>query len=223
MIPAFNEADRIGSTVKALIEAEICDEVLVVDDGSSDDTAVRAEEFGARVLRLEHNRGKGAALNHGLAHIEAGIVLLLDADLGVTSAQAAGLVQPVLNGEADMTIARFPIIPGRGGGSGLVVRLARWGILRATGRPVRAPLSGQRAIRRDVLDKVGGFERGFGAEVALTIDALRAGFRVEEIETTMDHRVTGRDLKSALHRGKQFAAVARALWRRRRAIISGPR
>ena len=78
------------------------------------------------------------------------------------------------------------------------------------------PLSGQRALRREVWERIGGFEPGFGAEVALTIDAIRAGFRVVEVPTTMTHRVTGRDWAAKRHRARQLMAVARALWKRRK-------
>lgn len=215
VIPAHNEEARIGATVRALRGLPSIDEILVVDDGSADRTADCAEAAGGRVLRLPANRGKGTALNEGVRAARGDLLLLLDADLGETAAQAECLLAPVLAGEADMTIATFPVIPGRGGGFGLAVRLARWGIRRVTGREMAAPLSGQRAMRRAVWERVGGFAPGFGAETALTIDALCAGFRVVEVPTTMTHRVTGRDWRAVRHRARQFLAVARVLWARR--------
>jgi glycosyltransferase involved in cell wall biosynthesis len=214
VIPAFNEAERIGKTIAALKRLPEIDEIVVVDDGSTDDTASAAEAAGARVVRQSPNRGKGAALTAGIKSAQGDILLLLDADLGETADQAASLLPPVMNGEADMSIATFPVIPGKGGGFGFVVRLARNGILKRTGKEMQAPLSGQRAIRREVLEKI-GIAGGFGAEVALTIDALCAGFHVVEVPTTMTHRVTGRDWKAMRHRARQFNAVARALWARR--------
>lgn len=96
---------------------------------------------------------------------------------------------------------------------GLVVRLARWGIRTLTGQTMVAPLSGQRCIRREILQKCGGFADGWGVEVALTIRAIRAGYRVKEIPTRMSHRVTGRSWKDIRHRAAQFIAVARILTR----------
>jgi glycosyltransferase involved in cell wall biosynthesis len=215
VIPAYNEELLVGATVRALCDLPGIAEIVVVDDGSTDRTAQAAEEAGARVVRSGTNRGKGAALAAGIETARGGILLLLDADLGDSAGQAACLLEPVRTGRADMTIAAFPVVPGKGGGFGFVVRLARWGIRRAAGREMAAPLSGQRAVRREVIERVGGFAPGFGAEVALTIDALRAGFRVEEVPTTMTHRVTGRDWKGFRHRARQFLAVARALWARR--------
>lgn len=215
ILPAYNEEERIEATVRALRGLAGIGEILVVDDGSTDRTAERAQRMGARVLRLAANRGKGAALNAGAEAARGDILLLLDADLGDSAGQAERLLKPLLEDEADMSIATFPVIPNRGGGFGLVVRLARWGIRRATGREMASPLSGQRALRRAVWQRAGGFAGGFGAETALTIDALRAGFRVVEVPTTMTHRVTGRDWRGIHHRARQFLAVARVLWSRR--------
>jgi len=215
IIPAYNEAERIGATIQGIRQIKEVDEILVVDDGSTDGTSQAAETAGATVIRMDVNQGKGAALDKGASIAHSDILLLLDADLGSSSSQANALLEPVTSGHADMTIASFPVIPGKGGGIGMVVRLARWGICRATGANVFSPLSGQRAMRREVWEKLGGFERGFGAEVALTIDALRWGFKVVEVPVNMTHSVTGRDWKAVRHRARQFAAVARALWKRR--------
>jgi glycosyltransferase involved in cell wall biosynthesis len=181
--------------------------VIVVDDGSADDTARLAEQAGARVVTLTLNLGKGGAVMEGSRAAAGDILLLADADLGDSAREARALLLPILRGESDMTIATFPVLPGRGGGFGFVVRLARDTIRRETGRTMDAPLSGQRAVRRDALERIGGLASGFGLEVALTIDALKAGLRVVEVPTKMTHRVTGRDLRSILHRLRQYMAV----------------
>ncbi len=216
IIPAYNEAERIGCTVRAVSTIDGIDEIVVVVDGSTDETAKLADEAGAVVICKRENAGKGAALTTGVQSATGDILLLLDADLGETAEQAGRLLKPIVSGAADMAIASFPVIPGKGGGMGLVVKFARAGIRRATGQTMADPLSGQRALRREVWEKIGGFEPGFGAEVALTIDAVRAGFRVLEVPTTMTHRVTGRDWAARRHRAKQLVAVLRALWKRRK-------
>ncbi len=94
------------------------------------------------------------------------------------------------------------------------MNLARWGIARYGGAfDATAPLSGQRALTRECLATVRPFMAGYGVEVGLTIRALRAGFRLTEVPTTMAHAATGRDVAGFVHRGKQFVHVAIALMR----------
>ena len=211
LIPAYNEADRVAATVAAALALPNVTEVLVINDGSTDATAHVAEQAGARVLTLERNAGKAAALTAGLHATQALFLLLLDADLGATAHEAHKLIHPVIAGEADMTIATFPVIPGRGGGMGLVVRLARGGVLRATGKTLQAPLSGQRCLKREVLEAALPLASGFGIETGLNLSALKAGWRILEVPTNMDHRVTQNDWRGRLHRARQLRDVAKAL------------
>lgn len=212
VIPAHDEAERIAATVAAARGIDGVARVVVVDDASTDDTAALAEAAGAEVIRLSTNVGKGAALDAGVAAVpDANVVLLLDGDLAETAAQGDLLLSPVLDGDADLTIARFPRPVGKAG-FGLVKGLARWGIARlGRGFLADAPLSGQRALTRRALDAVTPFASGYGVEVACTVRALRAGLRVLEVQTTMAHDATGRDLAGFKHRGRQFMHVARAL------------
>jgi glycosyltransferase involved in cell wall biosynthesis len=211
VIPAYNEADRIVATVRAVQALVGVGEVIVVDDGSTDDTAEAARAVGAVVLRQTRNRGKAAAMEAGADTAHGDLLLFLDADLGVTACEAQALITPVLSGAADVTVATFPVIPGRGGGMGVVVRLSRAGIRRAAGHTLAAPLSGQRCLTRAAFAAARPLARGFGVETAMTIDVLRAGFRVVEIPTKMDHRVTQNDLHARLHRLRQLRDVAYAL------------
>jgi hypothetical protein len=212
LIPAHDEADRVEATVKAARAIQGVDRVIVVDDGSRDRTAEIAQRAGATVVRLATNVGKGAALDAGAEKAQdADVVLLLDADLGRTARQGTLLLVPVLAGEADMTIATFPRVEHKAG-FGLVKGLARWGIARLGGGFIaQAPLSGQRALTRATIDAVRPFSTGYGVEVATTIRALRAGFRLTEVPTTMSHAATGRDAAGFAHRGRQFFHVLAAL------------
>lgn len=215
LIPAYNEADRIGTTVSAVKQVSKIDRIVVIDDGSSDGTGDAARLAGAEVLSLPMNAGKGGALDAGyeLVASEARIVVLLDGDLGETAAQASLLLDPILAGSADMSIARFPH-PANKAGFGLVMGLARRGIRVLGGKfDAQAPLSGQRALSRNALEACTPFGFGYGVEVALTIRALRAGLRVVEVPTTMTHAATGRDLAGFRHRARQFVHVLRALVR----------
>src|SRR5690606_33540787 len=108
VIPAFNEAERLPTTLAALHGLPGLSEVIVVDDGSTDDTAEAARRAGARVIRLAQNRGKGAALQAGTAAARGDVLLLLDADVGETAGEARKLLEPVLRGEADLVIGAFP-------------------------------------------------------------------------------------------------------------------
>lgn len=211
IIPARNEADRIAATVAAASALPNVCEVIVVDDGSTDDTAAAAETMGACAVRHARNRGKAAALETGVASARADLLLFLDADLGATAREAGVLVAPVRNNEADVSIATFPVVPGRGGGHGIVVRVSRVGIFQATGRALAAPLSGQRCLTRRAFEAARPLARGFGVETAMTIDVLRKGFRIVEVPTRMDHRVTQNDLRARLHRARQLRDVVAAL------------
>lgn len=213
LVPAKDRADDIAATVAALRGLTAVDRVLVIDDGSHDATAESARAAGAEVLRLPVNRGKGGAVLAGVeATPDAEVYLLIDADLAATASAADRLLDPVLGDEADMTIGVFPPAEGRGG-AGRVKALARRAIQRATGRELREPLSGQRAVRRTLLAGLPSADR-FGLEVAMTIDALRAGARVVEVEVPMDHRHTGGSWSGVVHRARQGADIGRALWPR---------
>lgn len=214
LIPAHDEAGRIADTVRAARSVDAIDRVVVIDDASTDGTGDMAREAGAEVLTLDVNRGKGGALQAGLdavAH-SADVIVLLDGDLGATAAQAGLLLEPVLGGAADMTIATLPR-PAGSGGFGLVKGLARAGIKALSGYEPTAPLSGQRALSRAAWQTATPFARGYGVEVGLTVKVARAGLRVMEVPTTMAHAATGRDVAGFMHRGRQFVQVAAALAR----------
>lgn len=218
VIPAYNEADRIAATVAAAATLPEVDLVAVIDDGSRDGTARIARQAGASVLRHARNRGKAAAMETGAAGVRlldqrdgtSRHLLFLDADLGASAAAAGPLAAPVLAGEADMTIAAFTTRV-KLGGHGFVVRLSSAGTRRAVGWAPAQPLNGQRCLTRAAFEAARPLARGFGVETALTIDLLRKGFRVTEVEVDLAHRATGSDLRSQVHRGRQFADVALAL------------
>lgn len=221
VIPARGEAERVGATVTAAATLPGVDTVIVVDDGSRDATGQVAERAGATVVRHARNRGKAAAMQTGAEFVrlldERGgasrLLLFLDADLGDTAAQAGPLISPVAAGQADMTIAVFTSTV-KLGGHGFVVGLSARGIRRATGWSPLQPLNGQRCLSRAAYQAVCPLAFGYGAETAMTIDASRRGLRIAEVEVPLAHRATGKDLRSQLHRARQFADVGWALaWR----------
>jgi hypothetical protein len=200
------------------------DLVVVVDDGSADGTGAVARDAGAVVTRHASNRGKAAAMETGAEAVhlldqqenraDPRHLLFLDADLADSAAFAAPLTEPVLSGEADMTIAAFSSTV-KLGGHGIVVGLSSAGIRRAIGWSPAQPLNGQRCLTRAAFEAARPLAAGFGVETALTIDLARRGMRITEVEVPLAHRATGTDLRSQLHRARQLADVARALATRR--------
>lgn len=210
LVPARNEADRIGATVTALRAIPGVAEVVVVDDGSVDPTASEALAAGAHVLQLPRGAGKGSALEGALRRLPAPDVwLLADADLGETATALETVLEPVVRGRADLAVATFP--PGSGGGFGIVKRFAARSIRMLTGFEPAEPLSGQRAATARALSACRPIARGFGVETAMTIDAVRAGLRVVEVPALLAHRVTGRDLRGIAHRARQGIDIALAV------------
>jgi glycosyltransferase involved in cell wall biosynthesis len=208
IVAAHNEADRIGETVKALREALPSAVIWVADDASGDGTAEVAMSAGARVVSRGRPHGKGgnvsAAAEAMLSEGEPpAIVLLCDGDLGSSAAQLVPLVGAVEGGNCDLAVAAFANRVG--GGFGLALGFAHWAIHRLCGFDAKAPISGQRAMRADVLRAVLPFARGYGMEIGMTVDAMRAGHRVGEYELDLSHRTTGRSFRGFLHRGRQLA------------------
>jgi glycosyltransferase involved in cell wall biosynthesis len=223
IVTARNEAQRIGATVAALAGAFPEARVLLADDRSTDATAEVAARAGARIVSGEHPPGKGGAATHAAREalrelasgegVGEGVVLFCDGDLGHSAAQLVPLVESVRRGEADLAVAAFRIR--LGGGFGLAVAFARWAILRRCGFRAAAPISGQRALRAGALSDVLPFAPGFGMELAMTIDAVRAGHRVLEIELDLTHRATGRTPAGFAHRARQLRDFVRAYLARR--------
>jgi glycosyltransferase involved in cell wall biosynthesis len=210
VIPARNEGARVAATVRATKGIPGVDEVVVMADGSTDGTAEEARRAGARVLVASRQVGKGGALEAAVDRSEpADVYVFLDGDVGESADQAARLLEEVLEGRADLAIGLLPREP-RHGGFRLVKRFAAAVIERLAAFRAREPLSGQRAVTREVLETVRPLAPGFAVEVAMTIDAVRAGFTVVEVPVEMQHDPTGRDLAGFIHRGKQGLAVLQA-------------
>ena len=216
IVAARNEADRIGATLDALAEAFPGAALWVADDASTDGTSEVALAHEARVVRRGRSHGKGgnvtAAAEAALSDDPtAELVLICDGDLGRSAGELTGLVDAVAEGRCDLAVAAFRARVG--GGFGVALRFARWAIERRSGYRAGAPISGQRAMRREVLEAVLPFAQGYGMEIGMTIDAVRAGHRVGEVQLDLEHRATGRSLGGFVHRGRQlrdFTRVYRA-------------
>lgn len=215
VIPAYNEEAIIGETIQAVKELEVITKIIVVNDGSTDKTAEIVKELDIELIDLKTNQGKGGAMNSSLPYINTDIVVFLDADLGSSAKEASKIIKPILEEEAHLAIAAFPP-PQKKGGFGLVKGTAARAIKRVGGMEANAPLSGQRAMTKEVLKAVTPFSEAYGVELAMTIKALRQGFKVIEVPTTMKHNETGRDLAGFIHRGKQFVDVLKVITHERR-------
>ena len=197
LVAARDEESSIAATVATLRDQFPAAEVIVADDGSRDATADLAEAAGAIVLRLRR-RGKGQALSAAERAAPPGALLLVDADL-------RGDPRPLLPSTSRLQGLRVAAFATRqGGGFGIAKRAGRALIRLRCGFEAREPLSGQRALSADARAAVFPLAPGFGAETRMTIDAVRAGVPVEEVELPLEHRATGRDARGFVHRGRQL-------------------
>jgi glycosyltransferase involved in cell wall biosynthesis len=207
IVAARNEADRVGETVRALRRAFPGARVWVADDASEDGTAEVAMTAGAEVVSRGRPHGKGAnvsAAAEAALSVESPpqLILLCDGDLGASAARLAPLVEAVRGGECDLAVAAFSRRVG--GGFGFALAFAHWAIRRLCGADTQAPISGQRAMRVEVLRATLPFAPSYGMEIGMTVDAVRAGFSLREYELDLEHRATGKSFRGFLHRGRQL-------------------
>ena len=215
IVSARDEADRLPDTLAALASAFAGAEVIVADDGSVDDTSRVATQAGARVVRSERSIGKGGTTTLAARTVlsralepDPPVFVLCDGDLGASAAQLPALAQAVRDGRCDLAVAAFSTRVG--GGFGFAVGYAQRAIRNLCGLDLKAPISGQRALSGPVLATVVPFAPRFGMEIGMTVDAARAGFRVEEVPLDLAHRATGKTWRGFVHRGRQlvdFVAV----------------
>ncbi|MCL5292255.1 MAG: glycosyltransferase family 2 protein, partial [Actinobacteria bacterium] len=168
VIPAYNEAERIGAVLVPVSEATLVDEVVVIDDGSTDGTAIAAERYPVRVVVRTENGGKGAAIETARAEVDADIIVYLDADLvGLKPEHVDALVRPLLEEELlMMTVGKFA-------GGRLRTDLAQ---------KIVPTISGQRAVRREFIERMPDTSATrFGVEVVFTEHARKNGYKTTEV------------------------------------------
>lgn len=218
LIAARNEADVIGETIASLRDSFPGAVLWVADDGSEDGTAEASMTAGAKVVRRGKAHGKGGNMT---ACAEAMLsepelpeyVLLCDGDLASSAGKLGPLVTAVESGECDLAVAMFA--KRVGGGFGFALGFSAWAIKSRCGVEPQAPISGQRAMSTEVLRAVLPFAPAYGMETGMTIDAVRAGYRLGEYEIDLAHKATGKSFKGFVHRFRQLLDFARVWWARR--------
>ena len=200
VLPAFNEARTIGAVVRGCCAAlPPASDILVVDDGSSDATAARAEEAGARVIRLGQNRGKGGALRLGIERSTGEVLVFLDADGQDDPAEIPLLLDALVAG-ADLVVgSRFlgHFDPGA------ITPINRFGSRALTsvvnllfGAQLTDTQAGFRAVRRPLLERMALAAQHYDIETDLLLQAMNVGGRVVEVPVRRGARQHG---ASGLH------------------------
>lgn len=211
VIPAHDGKDAIASTVRACMAIPSVDLIVVVDDGSSDDTAQVARSAGAVTIRHSVMRGRASAMETGVKVVAMRdrndwpprLILFLEQDLGDRAIEATALVQAVESGTVDCAIAAVRRPDGRHFGGNAAI--AWKGIWSTTGWVATDPLSTQRCLTREAISAVMPFSTGWGVNVGMTIDLLVEGFSVVEIPC---------DLRSAAGKGTSLSLRQREARRR---------
>ncbi len=169
VVPAYNEAARIGAVLRPLLDCPLVDEVIVVDDGSDDGTADVAREFGVKVITFSENRGKAAALDAGVNAARNDTLLFLDADLvGLRPEHIERLITAYASGDVDMVVGVFS--EGR--------------VNTDLAQRINPFASGQRVISRSLWEraKANVSEMDYGIEIALSKLAVKEGWRKEKVK-----------------------------------------
>lgn len=208
IIPALNEEEAIGPVVEGLVQAGLSD-VVVVDNGSDDETAGRARQAGARVVG-EPRRGYGAACWAGLqAAQEADVVLFLDGDGSDDPAEATRLLEPLLNGTADLVLGARIADRSEAGALTPQARLGNWVVtrlIRALYGLQLTDIPSLRAIARKDLERLGMAERTYGWPVEMVVKAAKHGYRIHEVPIRYRRRRGGTSKVAGTVRGTILAA-----------------
>ena len=178
VIPAYNEEATVAKVVSVARKLSYVDEVIVVDDGSTDRTVEEAENAGATVISHIMNEGKGSAIKTGFKYSHGNIVAFIDADVSnFTSEKIDKIIRPILEDRTDITKTKFARESGR--------------VTELTAKPLlgfffpeldyEQPLSGQFAGKRSALNKI-RFEKDYGVDVGIVLDADVHGIKILEVD-----------------------------------------
>jgi len=184
LVPAYNEAATIGEVLERVARLDLEPQVIVVDDGSTDETAAIAERAGVLVIR-QANRGKGAAIRVAIPHIESEIVVIQDADMEYDPTEVPSLIDPIVRGAADVVFGSR-LSGGRPQRAYLFWHMIGNRFLSLlTGVLFNTTLSdmetGYKAFRADVLRSLDLRQDGFGIEPEITAEVCKRHLRVYEL------------------------------------------
>jgi glycosyltransferase involved in cell wall biosynthesis len=218
IIPAFNEADRIGAVLEHVATADVGCDVVVVDDGSSDETGAVARRHGARVLRHPFNLGYGAALQTGYKWAleqDADLVVQMDADGQHDPEAIRALVAAVREDRFDLVVgSRFLEVSGyRMGIARTLGRRLFSGLAKLAGLDVSDPTSGFQALNRRVLEVYAGdfFPHDY-PDVDVLVAAFRSGLRVGEIPVRMSEGTRASTMHGGLKSFYYVYKMTLSLW-----------
>ena len=177
VIPAFNEAAAIGQVVAGLVSAAQWHEIIVVDDGSTDETSARARQAGATVITHPYNKGNGAAVKTGIRHATGEFVLVTDGDGQHAASDGLRLVARL--GEYDLVIGARSSASQATAGRRVGNRILNWLASYLTGRAIPDLTSGLRAARRaHLLEFIHLLPNGFSTPTTTTLSFIKAGYSV---------------------------------------------
>jgi len=214
LVPVYNECLLAGTTINSLKKIEIIDKIVVIDDGSDDDTWTIINNISG-IERIKHkkNMGKAESIRDGIKKYDSDIYVFVDGDLGQSVENLQPLIEEVIKDRCDLCIARFPESKNTGG-VGFLRFFCRFMVKLMAKMDFPCPLSGQRAVTKQVLtDKRVKLYKGYGIEIGMLMDAINSGYRVGFVDIDLTHRTTGKDLKGYFHRIKQFNDIFYVLLR----------
>lgn len=210
IIPAFNEEKNVAKvlsrTIEVMDQLRLPYEIIFVDDGSTDKTALIASSFKVNVLVNKENSGKGYSLKKALQHAIGDVIVTIDSDGEHKPKEIAPLLEAVCNGADVAAGSRF--LNNR---TDVTTKLNQIGnrmfnlaIMSLTGKRVTDSQTGFRAIKRQVLEKFDLQSDGYEIEAEITVKSLRGGFALKELPITVERRKFGASKIKIIHDGKKI-------------------